>query len=109
MNDLKVLTRISEASFLSFIFRYIFRIVFISNKVFYFSQINVFLLLIFLKFIFSYKEKRGFIWLKTFFISNNFLFQKHSIFYLECFLRITVPEYQNYKKVTFNFSKVFEK
>ena len=39
----KILTKFSEISFLSFIFRYIFRITITSNKVFCFSQVNVFI------------------------------------------------------------------
>ena len=58
------------------IFLYIFGIIFTSNKVFYFPQINLFLLAVFLKFIISQKENCGFIWPKTFdfFISKAFEF-----------------------------------
>ena len=48
---------------------------------------------IFLKFIFKQKEKRGFIWPKTF----DFLFQKHSNFYLEKGLKKVAV--QKYKKI----------
>ena len=42
-NDFKVLTIFLKISFLSFIFRYIFRITFTSNKAFYFSKVSVFI------------------------------------------------------------------
>ena len=41
INDFTVLTRFSEISSLAFIFLYIFRIIFASNRVFYYSQMNV--------------------------------------------------------------------
>ena len=42
-SNFKILTRFSEISSVSFIFRYIFRIIFASNKVFYFSPVKVFI------------------------------------------------------------------
>ena len=87
MNDFKVLTRFSEISCISFT----------SNKVFYFFQVNMFLLAIFLKFIFIQKEKRSFVWSKTF----DFLFQNPSNFYSEkksCSLEVNVLEFQKYRK-----------
>ena len=73
------LTIFPEISCLSFIFRYIFRIIFTSDKVFTFLKLTRLLLVIFLKFIINQKEKRDFIWPKFF----DFLFQIHFIFYLE--------------------------
>ena len=54
------------------------------------------LIAIFLTFIFNQKEKRAFIWPKTF----DFLFQKNSNIFLKkiCSLKISVPEFQKYKK-----------
>ena len=67
------------------------------------------LLAIFLKFIFNQKEKRGFIWSKTF----DFLFQKPSNFYSEkksCSLEVAVLEFQKYrKKKLLIFAKIFAK
>ena len=76
-SNFKILTRFSEISSVSFIFRYIFRIIFVSNKVFYFSPVKVFFSCHLSKFIFYQKEKRGFIWPKTF----DCLFWKQSNFY----------------------------
>ena len=42
-SNFKILTRFSEISSVSFIFRYIVRIIFASNKVFYFSPVKVFI------------------------------------------------------------------
>ena len=55
------------------------------------------LVAIFLTFIFNQKEKRGFIWPKTF----DFWFQKNSnINFLKksCSLKIAAPEFQKYKR-----------
>ena len=79
INNFKVLTRFSEISSPSFIFRYIFRITFTSNKVFYFSQVSVFVAYHLSRIYLQSEKKGGFIWPKTF----NFLFQKHSNFYSE--------------------------
>ena len=72
----------------------------------YFSKFSISLkslclkLAIFLKFIFKQKKKRGFIWPKTF----DFLFQKHSNFYLEKELKeVAVPEFKNIKRNNFQF------
>ena len=70
INDFKILTIFFAISFLSFIFRYIFRITFTSNKVNALIACHICL-----KFIFNRKEKPDFIWPKTF----DFIFQKHSI------------------------------
>ena len=102
INDFKVLTRFCKISFLSFIFRYIFKITSTSNTRFpVFFKPACLLIAIFLKFIFNQKENHYFIWLKTF----NFLFRRK-----RCSLKIAVlePEKdQKDKKITFNFSKIF--
>ena len=105
--DFKVLTRFSEIISLPFIFQYL-----LLAKFYIFLKSTCLLLAIFLKFIFNQREKCGFIWPKTF----NFLFQKHSNFYLEkksCSLKVTVPEFQKYKKnfekMNITFSQVFFK
>ena len=75
INDFKVLTRFSEISCFSF------------TKIFIFLKSTCLLLAILLKFIFNQKEKRGFIWSKTF----DFLFQKPSNIYSEkksCSLKV---------------------
>ena len=59
--------------------RYIFRRIFTSNRVFYFSQINVFTARHLSKIFPQSEKKRGFIWPKTF----DFSFEKLSIFYSE--------------------------
>ena len=84
IKNFKVLIRFSEISFLSFIFGYIFRITFTSNKVFNFPKSTCLLLAIFLKFIFNQKENHGFVWTKTF----DFSFRKK-----RCFLKITFSEF----------------
>ena len=80
----KVLTRLSKISFLSFIFQYIFRITFTSNKVFYFSQVNVFIAC-HLSQIFPKSDRRAWFYLVQnfrFFISKtfDFLFSKKEVF-----------------------------
>ena len=80
------LTIFPEISCLSFIFRYIFRIIFTSDKVFTFLKLTRLLLVIFLKFIINQKEKRG-VYLarnfRVFFISNTFDFfiRKKEVFF----------------------------
>ena len=59
ISNFRVIARFGEISVLFFIFRYILMIVFTSNKVYYFPQVNVLLLAVFLKFIFSQKGKTG--------------------------------------------------
>ena len=86
INEFKVLIRFSEVSFLSFIFGYIFRITFTSNKVFNFPKSTCLLLVLFLKFIFNQKENLGFVWPKTF----DFLCRKK-----RCFLKITFSEFNS--------------
>ena len=75
-NDFAVLTRSTEISFLSFIFRYIFMITFTLNKVFYFSQIDVFNACHLFK-IFLQSERKAWLYLAQdfrFFISKTFDF-----------------------------------
>ena len=83
---LKFLQDFLKLPLFSFIFRYIFWIIFTSNKVFCFPEA------IFLKFIFNQKENRGFIWpkLSSFYFKNIrfFLFRKK-----RCSLKIVVPEF----------------
>ena len=64
-NDLKVLTVFPKISFLSFIFWYIFRIV-TSNKVFYFSKVNVFIACYFSKIYLPSERKAWFYFTKNF-------------------------------------------
>ena len=66
------------------------------------------LLAIFLKFFFNQKEKRGFIWSKTF----DFLFQEPSYYYSEkkLFLESSCSWIsKTYEEITFNFCKDFWK
>ena len=70
----------------------------------FFSKLTCLLLAIFIKFIFNQKEKRSFVWSKTF----DFLFQKPSNFYSEkksCSLKVDVLEFQKYRKNNFQFLK----
>ena len=77
-NDFKVLTRFPTISFLSFIFWYVFRITFTSNKVYYFSQANVLITCRPCKIYLHSERKACFFFLpKTF----DFLFQKRSNIY----------------------------
>ena len=104
INNFKVLTTFSEISFLSFIFRYIFRITFISNKVFYFSQVNVFIVCHLSRIYLQSEKMGGLIWPKTF----DFLFHKHSVFCSEkkrCSLKIAVPEFSSVF-IACHFSKI---
>ena len=75
-------TVFSEIGFLSYIFTYIFRIIFTSNKVFQFSQTNVFIAYLFCK-IYLLSEKSVFFLALTVRFFIDFLIQKHLIFYSE--------------------------
>ena len=91
---LKFLQRFSEINFLSFIFGYTFRIIFASNKVFYFSQI---------------KERKIWFYLNQnirFFISKtlNFLFRKK-----RCCLKRAIPEFPIFPKSTCLLLAIFLK
>ena len=108
INDFKVLTRFSEISSLSFIFRYIFRIIFISNKVFYFSQINVFIDCHLSKVYFRL-ERRAWSYLAQSFRvfipkSFDFLFRKK-----RSYLKIAVSEFSIFLKSKFFLPAIFLK
>ena len=100
INGFKVLARFSGISFLSFIFQYIFRKAFPSNKVFHFSQVNVFIACHLSK-IDIQSERRVLFYFPQnirFFVSktSNFLFRKKRFS-----LKIAVPDFQKDKKITF--------
>ena len=100
INGFKVLARFSGISFLSFIFQYIFRKAFPSNKVFHFSQVNVFIACHLSK-IDIQSERRALFYFPQnirFFVSktSNFLFRKKRFS-----LKIAVPDFQKDKKITF--------
>ena len=109
INDFKVLTRFSEITFLYLIFRYIFPVTFTSNKVFGLSQFNLFIACHLSK---RYLQSERKVW---FDLTQNFRFFISRIFALlsrktNCFLKITVPEFQKYKTgITYDFSKISEK
>ena len=74
-NDLKVLTVFPKISFLSFIFRYIFRITVTSNKVFYFSKVNVFIACYFSKIYLPSERKAWFYFTKNFQFFGSKIFE----------------------------------
>ena len=98
-------TVFSEIGFLSYIFTYIFRIIFTSNKVFQFSQVNVFIAYLFGK-IYLLSEKSVFFFgpnrsiFYRFFNSKtfDFLFRKKN-----CSLKVVFPEFQKHKRNSFKF------
>ena len=105
---LKFPQRFSKINFLSFIFRYIFRITLTSNKFYYSSQVKVFATCHLAKIYFQSERGAWFYLTQTF----NFQFQKHLNIYSEkklffensCSLISKIL-----KDITFNFSKIFEK
>ena len=76
-SNFKILTRFSEISSVSFIFRYIFRIIFASNKVFYFSPVKVFISCHLFK-IYLLSERKAWFYLAQ---NIRFFVLKHSNFY----------------------------
>ena len=96
----KVLARFSEISFLSFFFQYIFRKAFPSNKVFHFSQVNVFVASHLSKIDFQSERRALFYFPQNirFFVSktSNSLFRKKRFS-----VKIAVPEFQKDKKITY--------
>ena len=96
----KVLARFSEISFLSFFFQYIFRKAFPSNKVFHFSQVNVFVASHLSKIDFQSERRALFYFPQNirFFVSktSNSLFRKKRFS-----LKIALPEFQKDKKITY--------
>ena len=106
INDFTILTRFSQISSLSFIFLYIFRKIFASNRVFYFSQMNVFTACHLSKTCLQ-SERRA--WFR-FFISKtfDFLFRKievfleNSYFWIFCFSEVKVFIVCHLSKIYFN-------
>ena len=90
-SNFKILTRFSEISSVSFIFRYIFRIIFASNKVFYFSPVKVFISCHLFK-IYLLSERKAWFYLAQnirFFVLKTFQF----LFRIRPF-KAAVPEFK---------------
>ena len=74
----KVLTMFSEISSYCFIFQYIFRIIFTSDKVFYFSQINTFIACLLSK-IYLQSERKAWFYLAQ---NLRFFYFKYILFFI---------------------------